>query len=73
MQRHWLRWGPPAYIPVAGYFGMGFANKKGRRGKGAGNNRGLPDKPDRPLDPIEKLEDGNFEQLAALFNGGRIG
>lgn len=76
LQRHWLGWGPPAYIPVAGYFGLGQKGKKGKRGR-APAKPGFPDRPEREEDAgggtpaVFKDGKGDLRDLLKFFGGGR--
>lgn len=64
MQDHWLRWGPPVYIPVAGYFRLGSASKKGKRSK--------PSAGDEETKTAHDGERGNLNELLTMFTGGVI-
>lgn len=71
MQTHWIEWGPPPYIPIAGYFKLGKARKGSGRGRG-----GLPEgiRPDTPgLDrvaPFAEDRKGSVKELFDLFQSG---
>lgn len=63
MQAHWLDWGPPAYIPIAGYFGLGKTSKK--------KKRKLPNGAEH-LEVLEKEGKGDLRDLLKIFKGGII-
>lgn len=75
MQRHWTEWGPPAYIPVAGYFGMGRAKRKGGKARPAARP-GFPDRPEREegsVPAVFKEGKGDLRDLISFFGGLRHG
>jgi len=72
MQKHWTEWGPPPYIPIAGYFGISGKMKGSKPGSRKSSRSNLPEKPSRRQEEEYSEEKSDLRDLLKLFPGGRI-
>lgn len=59
-----MEWGPPVYIPVAGYFKLGRASSRRKIPPGTPG--------EQEVRPFVNEGRGNLEELLSMFGGGVI-